>query len=41
MHQLELLALFVLTHGEALLRHGICGRAADPIERFQVVTLPG
>jgi hypothetical protein len=41
MHQLELLALFMLTHGEALLRHGICGRAANPIEGFQFVTLPG
>jgi hypothetical protein len=40
MHQLELLALFILIHGEALLRHGICNRAASAIEGFQFVTLP-
>jgi hypothetical protein len=41
MHQLEVLASFILVHGEALLRHGICRRAADPVEGFQLVTLPG
>lgn len=41
MHQLELLALFVLTHGEALVRHGICKPAANPIEGFQFVTSEG
>jgi hypothetical protein len=41
MHQLERLALFILTHGEALLRLGICARAARPVEGFQFVTLPG
>ena len=39
MHQLELLASFIITYGEALLRLGICGRAACPIEGFQFVTL--
>jgi|SRR5579871_1048302 len=39
MHQLELLASFIVTHGQALLRLGICGRAASPSEGFQFVTL--
>jgi hypothetical protein len=41
MHQLERVALFVLAHGDALLRLGICARAARPVEGFQFVTLPG
>jgi len=41
MHQLELLARFVLTHGEALVRLGICTRAASPAEGFHFTTLPG
>ncbi len=41
MHQLELLARFVLTHGEALLRLGICSRAARPAEGFHFTTLQG
>lgn len=28
----------MLAHGEALVRHGICNRAANPIEGFQLVT---
>jgi hypothetical protein len=41
MHQLELLALFVLTHGEAPARRGVCKPAASPIEGFQFVTSRG
>jgi hypothetical protein len=39
LHQLQLLASFMLTHGERLLRNGICTRAAVPVEGFQFVTL--
>lgn len=39
MHQLQLLALFVAIHGEALLRLRICTRAVRPVEGFQFVTL--
>jgi len=39
LHQLRLLAVFIVTHGEALLRLGICSRAAQPVEGFEFVTL--
>ncbi len=39
MHQLELLALFIVTHGQALARLGICARAPDPVEGFRFTTL--
>jgi hypothetical protein len=39
MHQLHLLASFLVTHGEALMRLGICTRAARPIDGFEFVTL--
>jgi hypothetical protein len=39
MHQLQLLAQFVVTHGETLLRLGICTRAMKPVEGFEFVTL--
>lgn len=35
LHQLELLASFVLRHGDTLLRLGICGRAARPSRGFE------
>jgi hypothetical protein len=38
-HQLQLLALFLAEHGEALLRLGICSRAARPVDGFEFVTL--
>jgi hypothetical protein len=38
-HQLQLLALFVAVHGEALFRLGLCARAARPVEGFHFVTL--
>ena len=41
MHQLGLLASFILAHGDALVRRGICGHAAKPVEGFQFATLPG
>jgi hypothetical protein len=37
MHQLQLLALFLAEHGEALLRLGICSRAARPVDGFEFV----
>jgi hypothetical protein len=39
LHQLQLLARFLATHREALLRLGICGRAARPVDGFEFVTL--
>ena len=39
LHQLQLLASFVATHGHALRRLGICSRAARPSEGFEFVTL--
>ena len=39
LHQLQLLAGFMLAHGERLARLGICGRVAKPVEGFQFVTL--
>ncbi len=39
MHQLQLLALFVAVHGEALLRLGICTPAAQPVAGFHFTTL--
>ena len=39
LHQLQLLASFMARHGAALLRLGICTRAARPAEGFQFVTL--
>ncbi len=39
MHQLQLLASFIASHGEALLRLGICSRAARPVEGFEFVVL--
>jgi hypothetical protein len=39
MHQLQLLAAFIVNHGEALLRLGICTRAARPVAGFEFVTL--
>jgi hypothetical protein len=36
-HQLQLLASFIVRHGEALLRLGICSRAARPVEGFEFV----
>ncbi len=38
-HQLQLLASFMATHGEALLQLGICARAARPAAGFEFVTL--
>jgi hypothetical protein len=38
-HQLQLLAVFVAVHGEALFRLGLCARAARPVEGFHFVTL--
>jgi hypothetical protein len=39
LHQLQLLALFVAVHGDALQRLGICTPAAQPIEGFRFTTL--
>ncbi len=39
LHQLQLLARFLADHGEALLRFGICSRAARPADGFEFVTL--
>lgn len=39
LHQLQLLASFVATHRETLLRLGICSRAARPADGFEFVTL--
>jgi hypothetical protein len=39
LHQLQLLASFMLAHGERLLQLGLCTRAASPVEGFQFVTL--
>jgi hypothetical protein len=39
MHQLQLLAQFVVTHGETLLRFGICTHAMKPVEGFEFVRL--
>jgi len=39
LHQLQLLASFLVTQGEALLRLGICTRAARPVDGFEFVTL--
>jgi hypothetical protein len=39
MHQLQLLASFVAEHGDALLRLGLCARAARPVAGFEFVTL--
>jgi hypothetical protein len=39
LHQLQLLASFIVTHGDALLRLGICSGAARPIDGFEFVTL--
>jgi len=39
LHQLQLLAGFIVEHREALLGFRICTRAAAPIEGFQFVTL--
>lgn len=39
LHQLQLLATFVVTHGNALLRFGLCRRATRPTEGFEFVTL--
>jgi hypothetical protein len=39
MHQLQLLAQFVVAHGETLLRLGIATRAMKPVEGFEFVTL--
>jgi hypothetical protein len=39
LYQLQLLASFVVTHSEALLRLGICSRAVRPVEGFEFVTL--
>jgi hypothetical protein len=38
-HQLQLLASFVASNGEALLRFGICTHAAEPVDGFKFVTL--
>jgi hypothetical protein len=39
LHQLQLLAHFLADHREALLRLGICRRAARPADGFEFVTL--
>jgi len=39
LYQLQLLASFVASHGEALRRLGICSRAVRPTEGFEFVTL--
>lgn len=39
LHQLQLLASFMLAHGEALLRLGLCTPAVRPVEGFQFATL--
>lgn len=39
LHQLQLLASFIVTHGEAMLRLGLCVPAARPAEGFEFVTL--
>ncbi|HEX4408357.1 MAG TPA: hypothetical protein VH206_06260 [Xanthobacteraceae bacterium] len=38
-HQLQLLASFILTHGERLQRLRLCTRAAEPVEGYRFVTL--
>jgi hypothetical protein len=37
MYQLQLLAVFIAAHAEALLRFSICAPAAKPVEGFQFV----
>jgi hypothetical protein len=39
LHQLQLLSSFIVAHGEALHRLGLCTRAAVRVEGFQFVTL--
>ena len=39
LHQLQLLARFLVDHRDALLRFGICSRAAQPADGFEFVTL--
>ena len=39
LHQLQLLASFMVAHGEALLRLGICTPAVRPVEGFEFATL--
>jgi len=39
MHQLQLLAWFLMARGEALLRLGLCPRAARPIDGFEFAAL--
>ena len=39
LHQLQLLASFIVEHAEPLTRLGICSRAARPVDGFEFITL--